>query len=382
VNIRNLVPALAIVTLTSTAGFAADTAPAVTFSGWVDTILTFADDDTTDNTATAKDEAAGSLRFTSDASIKAKWMVTDKLEAKINLYFDSEFADLQMREAYFAYKLNDTLTWSMGKYIDHLGWLSAEPTGLFTVNASLIGYTAPYGNDVLGTAMAFAPKDSAFNGSFHITNGYYTASDASNGDPSDGRENTDLGFGLDLIYNLPDKMGSVNLEFAYDMGSEANAGTTGGPNPTINGLGGDVFLAGLNATLTPSKPWMIGAEVQYLMTSEGETSTGGEIAGSDSDRLQFMGLVNYVIDGTPFPMSVTGMVQYVTIDFGAANSETENRLGVAVALMTNPLNSSNFGLNFEVGFFDTESEGGVLSTPSAVTDNNGLNVAVEGLISF
>lgn len=382
-NLRNLVPALGLVALTSAPALAADAMPAVSFEGWVDTIFALSDDDTDDVDTTAKDEESLALRFSATASIKANWKVTDALSARINLWFnpsdnvvdgdETNANGLNMREAYFAWALNDTVTWSMGKYIDHIGWIAAEPTGLYTVNASLIGYTGTYGNDVIGTSIAVAPKGSPFSGSFHVTNGYYTSSDALNGAPSDNRENTSLGFGLDLVYAFEDKA-SLNLEFAYDIESGFNA------DDGANGadLGGDVFLVGFNATVTPVKPLLIGAEIQYLTIGQGESDTGGDI-GEDIDRLQGLVLVNYAIEGAPVPMSISGMLQYITIDTGV--SEDETRIGGAVALLTNPLTSSNFGLNFEIGLYDVsdESDG---ATPPVYSDDNGFVVSVEGLVTF
>jgi hypothetical protein len=375
VNLRYIVPALALAAVTAAPAMAADAAPAVSFAGWVDTILSFSDSDADDVGTSAKDESKGALGFTSQASLKAMWKVTDKLSAKVNLYFDptTDGTGLTMREAYFAWSINDAVTWSMGKYIDHIGWLSAEPTGLYTVNASLIGYASEvYGNDVIGTSINVAPKGSPFSGSFHITNGYYTEADASNADlfagrNSDNRENTDLGFGLDLIFNLPENKGSINLEFAYDMGSDKNVNGA-------NDLGGDVFLVGLNATITPVKPLLIGAEIQYLTAGKGEDVNGADV-GEDDKRLQGLLLANYAIEGASVPMSVTGMIQYVTIDSGAADDES--RLGLAAALLTNPLGSSNFGLNFEVGYFTESDRNG-----TAGNDRKGVEVSVEGLVTF
>jgi hypothetical protein len=383
VNLRYLVPALGVVALTSTTGFAEDKASAVSFAGWVDTILNYSSSDTvgvTDLAGTAKDETGGTLAFSAVGSIKTMWKVTDALSAKINLWFDPGADGLNMREAYFTWAFNDNLSWTMGKYIDHIGWLSAEPTGLYTVNASLIGYTSTYGNDVIGTYLNFAPKDSPFSGSFHVVNGYYTDTDADNTglfagrDPN--RENTDMGFGLDLIYALPDNKGSINLEFAYDMHSGDDASGDLPDNAAGGNFGGDVFLAGLNATVTPTAPLLIGAEVQYLTYDESESAAG--VDGADAaDRLQFMVLGNYKLT-TATPMSVSAMVQYVQVEFdAAAQPETESRLGVSAALLTNPLGSSNFGLNFEIGFFDVTDADGV-----AGADSDGLALAVEGLVTF
>ena len=394
-NIRNLVPALAIVTLTSTAGFAADTAPAVTFSGWVDTVLQFSDDDTTDSVApvTGKDEAAGSLRFTGAASLKAAWKVTDKVSVKTNLWFDPGTNAVNMREAYFTWAFNDSLSWSMGKYIDHIGWISAEPTGptFLFVNCDTIGYRQVYGNDVLGTALGITPKDSPVSGAIHITNGYFTAGDGTSTNYSSTnsgtRENTDLGFGLDLTFKLPNELGNINAELAYDMHSGSTA-YLGGPAPAATGLGGDVLLVGINATIKPVKIVTLGAELQYLTVGDTENNLGVSPTPADGiDRMQFLLLGNVQIEAAPVPMSVTGLVQYITISGDAdrsttvagVNNEDEDRMYVGVALMTNPVTNSNFGLNFEVGYWDKTGIDGVTG---AAGENNGMTVAVEGLLSF
>ncbi len=383
-NLRNLVPALALAAVTAAPAMAVDQAPAVSFAGWVDTILNFSDGDAdadVDAPGTAKDETGATIGFSSTASLKAMWKVTDALSAKVNLWFDAGTADVNMREAYFAWALNDSVTWSMGKYIDHIGWISAEPTGLYTVNDSLIGYLGAYGNDVVGTSIGFAPKDSPFSGSFHIVNGYFTDSDAASvgvfGDRDPNRENTDLGFGLDLIFNFPEDKGSINLEFAYDINSgETASGLPANGDATAGNFGGDVFLVGLNATVTPVKPLMLGAEVIYLTYGESESAAG--VDGADAaDRLQFLLLGNYALE-TSVPMSITGMVQYVQVEFDAAAApETESRLGVAAALLTNPLSSSNFGLNFEIGYFDIADADG-----TAGADSDGIEFSVEGLVTF
>lgn len=383
-NIRNLVPALAIVTLTSTVGFAADAAPAVTFSGWVDTVLQFSDDDTKNSAVTGKDEAAGSLRFTGLASLKAAWKVTDKVSVKANLWFDPGTNAVNLREAYFTWAFNDSLSWTMGKYIDHIGWISTEPTGpnFLFVNCDTIGYREIYGNDVLGTALNIAPKDSPISGAIHITNGYFTKSDATStnySSPNSGtRENSDLGFGLDLTFKLPNELGSINAELAYDIHSGSTA-YLGGPIPAATGLGGDVLLVGINATIKPVKIVTLGAELQYLTVGESESATGVK-ANNGIDRLQFLLLGNVAIEAAPVPMSVTGLVQFVSIDHDLpALTEKEDRLYVGVALLTNPVTNSNFGLNFDVGYFDKTGINGVAG---AAGENNGVTVAVEGLLSF
>jgi hypothetical protein len=393
VNLRYLVPALGFVALSTTSAFAEDKAPAVTFGGWVDAVLAFSDDDTTaTSTPGQKDAEAGTIRFTGAASIKSMVKIADKLDAKINLWFDpgtdGDTNNLNMREAYWNWGFADGFSWQMGKYIDHCGLISAEPTGstFLFINASLIGYTQTYGNDVLGTALNIAPKDSPFSGSVHITNGYYTAGDAvSTGyvSTTDGnRENTDLGFGLDLNYNLPDGMGAINAELAYDMHSGQAAYDTfyTGAAPAIASLGGDVLMLGLNAFLKPTKILTVGAEVMYLTLGDSDDTAGATLDGVD--RLQFLLMGNVAFEGAPVPMSATGMIQYVQQEYNFANAETEGRMSVTAALLTNPLGSSNFGLNFEVGYFAKESVDGIKDNGTNGADVSGFAVSVEGLVSF
>jgi hypothetical protein len=250
------------------------------------------------------------------------------------------------------------------------------------INADTIGYRQVYGNDVLGTALSIAPKDSPVSGAIHITNGYFTGGDGSSTNytsaTSDNRENSDLGFGLDLTFKLPNDMGSINAELAYDIHSGSTA-NLGGPAATTNFLGGDVMLVGVNATLKPVKILTLGAEFMYLTVGESENATG--VSQNDGiDRMQFLLLGNVALEGAPANMSVTGLVQFISIDHDdVAKPETEDRLYVGVALLTNPVTSSNFGLNFEVGYWDKT---GINGAAGAAGENNGLTVAVEGLLSF
>jgi len=380
VNLRNLVPALGI--LAASAHFAnaedkAPPAPAITFSGWSDNILSISDTDGDDVAGTKKDESKPSIRFIAAASLKANVKVTDNLSAKINLWFypdtvSSGNSNFQVREAYFNLGLGDGFSWLAGKYIDHIGWISAEPTGLFTVNNSIIGYLGIYGNDVIGTSLAYAPANSPFSGSVHVTNGYFSATDAISpgyvASNSANRENTDLGYGLDLTWALPNDKGSINAELAYDIHSEATAGSA-------TGLGGDALLVGLNATLKPIKPLLIGAEIQNISFGEGENAAGTKL-GNKINRTQGLLLANYALEGTKFPMSITAELQYIQIKTDPA-TDKEKRMAEQVALLTNPLGTSNFGLNFEIGLFQNKDVGGV-----AGTDVKGWEVAVEGLVAF
>jgi hypothetical protein len=145
-------------------------------------------------------------------------------------------------------------------------------------------------------------------------------------------------------------------------------------------------LVGINATIKPVKTLTIGAELMYLTVDDSEEAPA---VGDGISRLQGLLLANVGIPDAPANMSVTGLIQYVSIagENGAdrsatvagVNDEDEERLYFGVALLTNPLQSSNFGLNFEVGFWD---KSGINGVDGDAGENNGITVAVEGLVSF
>jgi len=388
-TLRHLVPALGLAALTATSAFAADKAPTVTFAGWSDNILTLANDDAKDNPATAKDETKPSVRFSSAASLKAMWKVSDRVDAKVNLWFYPDTvgtanASLQAREMYVTVDLTDGFSWQMGKYIDHIGWISAEPTGLYSVNNSLIGYLGIYGNDVIGTALNYNdPKKSPFSGSLHITNGYFTGSDALSpgyvATNSANRENTDLGYGLDLTYALPNDMGNIDFDFAYDMHSSGQNNVLA---PATNYLGGNALLVGLNATVKPVKELMIGAEVMMFTVGEAENAAKVKVANSGEKRTQGLLLANYAIPNAPWGMSLTGLVQYVQIKSdNPGTPDKEKRMEVAGEVLTNPFGTSNFGLNLEVAYFKKDNIG-FLATGAPNSEVKGISVAIEAIATF
>jgi hypothetical protein len=410
---RHLVPALGLMALIP-AAMAEDAAkaPAVTFSGWADTVFSVSDTANkadigsptiiaADAPGTAKDEGGYTARFTGEASIKAAWKVGDKVTGKVNMWVSPADGNttttsgntstwgnsvVSVREAYFTYQVTDTIGIQGGKYIDHIGWISAEPTGLYLVNGSIIGYTGnTYGNDVLGAAVIITPKDSPIVGQIHVTNGYYTGADAGNGSysstPSTNRNNHDMGWGWDLTYTVNDKV-SLNLEGAYDT----HSGSEGLNSAGANDLGGNVTYVGLNATIKPTSDVLIGAEIQAKRIGAGQDDTGKEV-GFAGSIYQGMVLANYILPSTPFPMSVTLSDQYIdAIQYGddaTVNGKTRQN-GLQAALLTNPTGSTNFGVNLEVGYWQAFGEDSrSFDTNNGTTSEvHGWETALEGLVTF
>lgn len=398
---RHLVPALGLFALVP-ALLAEEVAkpadapksPVVTFSGWADNIFSVSDDNLEQvGGPTAKSTQAPIARFTSTANLKAGWKIGDQLSGKINAWFYPVASDgtsakqsLNLREAYALYQVSEAVGLKMGKYIDHIDWIAQDPTGLYLVNGSIIGYTGnTYGNDVLGAAVIITPKDSPISGELHVTNGYYTSTDAYSYNydvtaTNPNRANSDMGWGFDLTYTLPKDMGNVNLEGAYDTHSAYNA-------MNADALGGKVSYVGINLTLKPIKDLIVGLEVQAKEIGLGATSDGGDFGGKEK-IYQGMILANYALSGTPFPMSITLSDQYIVAlndeKFDATNAsmadQGKNRVNaVQAALLTNPTGSTNFGLNLEVGYYQ-RLFGETASTPA--DGMRGWETALEALISF
>lgn len=408
-TLRHLVPALGLAALTIAPAFSADAVPSVTFAGWSDNVLSFSDSDTNatgpdNDPSTAKDDGAASLRFSSAASLKALWNITDRVHGKINLWFYpgtstggdpaatptstySSNSNLNVREMYLTLDLTNGFTLQVGKSISHLGWLSAEPTGLYVVNASFIGYTELYGNDVLGGAVIWHdPDKSPWSAQFHVTNGYYTGSDSIspgyNAAPSAQRENSDLGVGFGLTYELPDDKGNIDFDLAYDRRSGRNG--TGAP-PGTTSMGGDALMIGLNATLKMVPNLLLGAEVMHFIVGDSEAapSVVGPYAADGFARTQGMLTANYAFPGAPANMSVTGMVQYITqeLDTKPATPATtaHNELGISAALLANPFPSNAFVMLGEIGYYERK---GIGYSTGPGSKEDGYAVSVEFLGSF
>jgi hypothetical protein len=427
---RSIVPALgslALITASAAAAFGEDaTAPAaapapapaaaapdgppvatnIVMTGWIDNFLTINSqlNKVVNDPTTSKDEKGVAIKFATEASVKVSWKVTDAMTAKINMWMipDGGANNLNVREAYLSYSLNDDITWTMGKYIDHIGWLSAEPTGLYRPNASLIGYTGIYGNDVYGTNFAYSDKDVPLSGSVHIVNGYYSAADgtlagAYTPQVSAGRQNSDLGYGLDLIYTLPDSWGSLNAEAAYDIHSGLNQPTgTNAVGTTVTGLGGDAYELGFNGTLKPpmkDQPLTIGFEVQDFHLADGKNGPG-DVAPTPKNglnRVQGLLLVNYILPGTPFPMSVTGSFEDVSVKPDASGAKTVSAQEFAASINTNPLKgSSNLGVNLELAYCTADAgyglapigNPGLPATVSATQKVNFYQLSFEAIATF
>ena len=395
-NLRYLVPALGIIAVSIPVATAADSAPVITFDGWIDNKLTISSANyPADAAATTKNEKGTEIGFANESSLKANIKVSDTVSGKINIWLNPDVSEIDVRDAYINVMVNPELTWQVGKYERPIGWISPEPTGLYTVNNSLIGYTGLYGNDVLGTNITWAKKGVPLWGSFHITNGYFTPADAGSVTPKSDvgapnsktptRGNSDLGFGLDLTWNLPGDGNFVTLDLADDphgglltnflLSLPGNL-PAGFLTPGLD-EGGNALLIGANAQYNIVKGFMVAAEIMTLGIADGSLG-GTKVDNSGGRRTQGLILANYALPkGTAsFPISFTGEIQMVEVKGKYAGADTEKATEETLAVLTNPTNSTWFGLNGELSF--TQYTDGT----TGFNKVNAIVLSIEAILSF
>jgi hypothetical protein len=355
-RVRSLVPALGLLATLAPVASAADT-PSVTMRGWVDAIAEISDSDADDSEVTAG--------FSAEGLIAAKWTVGTKVSGEVAVKFNGDTSysgDDQetLALAYADYAVTDKLTIRGGQSYGPLGYLAAEPTGLNTINGSKIDFQPTYyGPAARGAELHFKATE-ALTAIFAIYDG--SSADA----------DMDLAYVGDVVYAF--EKGFVNLEAYYDVGAVDAKGDidTGTPGVQLYDEA-SVFGINLNGEFKPTDPLKLAAEICYKSMDE-DTSLG------------FLALANYAL-ATELPMAVTGMVQYTQADYDKASIAKDSddasiadtapsALSLQAALLTNPTASSNFGVNFEIGYKSTDSD------VKGADEENSYWGATEFLLSF
>ena len=385
--LRRIVPALGVIALASPAAMSQEIAKGLFLDGWIDTIFTVTDSQYESADRSANNSAA----FSSNAKVKIAWNVTDQVTGKIGVKFNNKVtsssttttttgtdtdtsgdpdsfesssstttssgSDAYLQEAFFSANVGNGFNVTAGKFISFVGLQSAEPTGLFRV-----GYTPTvklYTSDVIGASVGYS--NDVLSGAVYILNGngLTDAVDSNNSaNPALTNVSHSLGYGIDLTYNLPEKMGNVNLEAAWDPANEAT--------------GSDIYQVGLNATVKPAEKTTVLAEVIYRGVVNGAVVAGEK---ETKETIAWMLLANQVVATEGIPASVTGSVGQLTPGYSTDGTADKTLSEVAAAVLTNPFGTSAFGLNLEVAYawYDgTKAE--------ADADVGGTTVSLEGLI--
>ena len=347
-RIRTLVPALACLAAAPLATAADSTS--VKIDGFVDTILSSYSVVDSDPSG-AKDS---NTAFSYAAKLGFAATISEKVAAQVDVVItgdsvaggdygpngtpdgeaDASTDGLVVRQAYGTWKINSDIELKTGKFISNYGWVAAYAPGLYRIGAGpIVGF---YGVDQVGADVKYS-KD-AITAAFTLANGFFGEGYNADAQSGSGQKDQSMALGVDVVYSLADK-GSVNVEAVYDM--EAN--------PT----GGDGIHFGVNATLTPSEPITVGAELIYQTVGGADGTTEEDIS-----HLGLLAMVNYKLgNALPVPASVTGMIQYASVDnAGFAKDDTETSTEISVALLTNPAGTDKLGANFEIAYAMDESE--------------------------
>jgi hypothetical protein len=352
-RIRTLVPALACLAAAPLATAADSTS--VKIDGFVDTILSSYSVDADNNVPDSNTAFSYAAKLGFAATISEK--VAAQVDAVITGDTDAVNGgdNVVFRQAYGTWKITPDIELKTGKFISNYGWVAAYAPGLYRIGAGpIVGF---YGVDQVGADVKYS-KD-AITAAVTLANGFFGEGYNADAQSGSGQKDQSMALGVDVVYSLADK-GSVNVEAVYDM--EAN--------PT----GGDGIHFGANATLTPSEPITVGAELIYQTVGGADGTTEEDIS-----HLGLLAMVNYKLgNALPVPASVTGMIQYASVDnAGFVKDDTETSTEISVALLTNPAGTDKLGANFEIAYSMDESEVSSVSTESST-----ITVSAELLYVF
>lgn len=331
-NLRYVVPALGLLALSVSSASAQEIAKGVTLDGYVDAI----------GTAEMGNEKFGNSTtdFSSEAVLMVGWAPTDRISAKVATRGQDEWAIV---EAWGSVKATDQLSVAAGKSYGPFGYYSPYATGINFVTGVLS--TKLYTVNPVGAWATYTVNDKV-SATFIVADTFFGGNKAN--------RPASVSPGLDVVFGPTPEI-SLNLELALDPnGGVENADGTG-----------DVYYASVNGQY---KKDAITAAAEFLYRV---TENAGETTDDDLSDWSAAAFVTYAIPDMAIPMAVTAQVS--AFDEGETAALTDGRTSIKgqLALLTNPLQVSQFGLNYEL-FYTTIDNGG-----SENKDSYGL--AVEGL---
>ena len=356
-HIRFVVPALGLIALSATAASAQEIAKGVTLDGYLDTIAT-----ATTNDSGTSNKTPSTTDFSAEAVIKVGWSLADgKINSLVSTRTTNDQGSLALAEAYASIKATPEVTVSAGKSYGPFGYYSGYATGLTTINYALT--VNMYTVNPVGAWLAYAPNEKvtvtgiladgfsgqnnfnpattpSVNGAYKFNGAAYKASKAGTVSP-----------GVDIVFNPSPEL-SLNVEGYLDPSA---------------GVDGAIYFGGFNIQFKKDAILAAG-EVLYMVNE------GGKDGKSDSSSLSWAAFVTYTLPAdAPFAGAVTGQLsQYSPSKTLTADSDTMTK--VQLALLTNPLTISQFGLNYEL-FYVMDDKNNNVANKSL----DSYGVAIEGL---
>lgn len=294
----------------------------LTIGGWVDTWLQVSSYDEAapgldkdgDGTITAAEEDDDTtMDFAAEVELQFGWDVGSNVHAQIDVEF-YEGGGSYLETATVTWDINDNASLMMGEFVDWLGWEAADAPYRYRINRTvLISEGNFYGTkSVTGAGILGTPSDTVKFGLYVVDHVYGAKTNSD-----------DLGIGGDLTFMI-DGYGSVNVEFAMDMGGAESFGGS---------FEDDALGIGVNTTYDAMEGTVIGAELHTI----------------DYDVASSFGLMVIGNKSISETASVSLQLAYLEPNDDADDDEV---LEVTGALLTTPTNDANFAVNYELSFID------------------------------
>ncbi len=347
---------------------AAEIAKGLSLDGYSDTILTYTNEPHQPGGPSLAGQQTDLVDFSSMAKLKVGWHPNERIAGQVSVLFGNDSTNqATLSESWMSVQVTSDLSWTMGRYLNHQGWIGPEPMALYRVQSSTIGYADIYGNDPLGTYLDWAPKDGPLAIQFHVTNGWFdpkdTANDTSVDRSATDHRRSDLGLGLNFTIT-PCQEVHLELEAAWDPSSSQ-------PEASLTGkLPSDIVQLGLHTTVNGGDAWTFAGEVIHRWSVNGAVDEYG--TATTRHDLNWLLVVNRKLPAS-FPSgSLTGMFQQVHSQWDNARPAPAIS-EFSAALLTNPLDTDRLGVNVEVAYVRVEGD-------RAATPNGTTTISLEALV--
>ena len=338
---------------------AAEIAAGISLDGWVDTVATGTTNNSDEKLAGTNSSASPStIDFASSALLRVGWKPTEQVAAVMSFRTPNDQGALELNEAYGTVAPSDRWLIGAGKSYGPYGYFAAEPTGLYTVGNALV--TNLYSVSPTGVWATCTPNE-------HINVTAIIANALAKELTPGGKASTDandVSPGLDVVWTV-----SSQLALDFEAYADPHAGGADAENNP-----GHIYTFGFNAQYT-HEGILAGVEALERITqyAGAASTTGGDNA--DYHQFSWVAVVTGKLpESTPCPMSFSAQVSQL-INNQATGAISGNTLSKAqIALLTNPMTSTNFGANIEV-FYLHDGHGNAAA--DIASDTYGL--AIEGL---
>lgn len=338
---------------------AAEIAAGINLDGWVDTVATGTTNNNDEKLAGTNSTASPSTTdFASSALLRVGWQPTEKVAAVMSFRTPDDQGALEINEAYGTVAPSDQWLIGAGKSYGPFGYFAAEPTGLYTVTNALVANL--YSVSPTGVWATCTPNEHV-NVTLIVADGL--ATDAFPGGKASADTN-DVSPGLDVVWTP-----SSQLAMDFEAYADPHAGGVDADNNP-----GHIYTFGFNAQYT-TDGLRIGVEALERITQYAGTvsTTGGDNA--DHHEFSWAAVVTGKLpESTPWPMSLSAQVSQLINDQASGSASGNTLTKAQLALLTNPLTSTNFAANIEV-FYLQDGHGNPITDGALDT----YGVALEGL---